>query len=118
MAAPGPVITFGEIMLRLAPPAKQRFAQAVSFEATYGGGEANVAAGLASLGQPAAFVSRIPRNEIGDAALGHLLRLGVDVSHVLRGGERLGIYFLEDGAAQRGSKVIYDRAGSSFAAIE
>jgi 2-dehydro-3-deoxygluconokinase len=118
MATPGPVITFGEIMLRLSPPSKARFAQAASFEATYGGGEANVAAGLVALGQPAAFVSRVPRNDLGEASLGHLRRFGVDVSAVVRGGERLGIYFLEDGAAQRGSKVIYDRAGSSFATIE
>jgi 2-dehydro-3-deoxygluconokinase len=112
------VVTFGEIMLRLAPPGYQRFTQARSFEALYGGGEANVAVSLANYGEAAEFVTRLPQNELGDACLGSLRANGVRVDHAVRGGERLGIYFLETGAAQRSSKVIYDRAGSSFATIQ
>jgi 2-dehydro-3-deoxygluconokinase len=112
------IVTFGEIMLRLAPPGFQRFTQARSLEATYGGGEANVAVSLANYGEPVEFVTRLPKNELGDACLSSLRALGVGVDQIARGGDRLGIYFLEAGAAQRASKVIYDRAGSSFATIQ
>lgn len=111
------IITFGEIMLRLAPPGFQRFSQATSFEAVYGGGEANVAVSLANFGLPAEFVSRIPANDIGESAMMELRKRNVGTRHVLRGGERLGIYFLEMGAVARGSKVIYDRAHSGMASI-
>ena len=112
------VITFGEIMLRLATPGYQRFTQAQSFEAIYGGGEANVAVSLANYGQEVAFVTRLPSHDLGEACIQSLRGLGVDTRYILRGGERIGIYFLETGAAQRASKVIYDRAGSSLATIE
>jgi 2-dehydro-3-deoxygluconokinase len=112
------IVTFGEIMLRLAPPGYQRFTQAHTFEAIYGGGEANVAVSLANYGESVEFVTRLPKNELGDACQASLRGLGVGTSHVARGGERIGIYFLENGAAQRASKVIYDRAGSSFATIQ
>ncbi|MGH9360688.1 MAG: PfkB family carbohydrate kinase [Thermoanaerobaculia bacterium] len=111
-------VTFGEIMLRLSTPGALRFVQASSFDATYGGGEANVAASLAGFGVPASFVTRLPANEIGEACLAHLRKFGVEVSHVARGGDRLGIYFLETGAAQRGSQVVYDRSGSAFATLK
>jgi 2-dehydro-3-deoxygluconokinase len=111
------VVTFGEIMLRLAPPGFQRFAQARSFEASFGGGEANVAVSLANYGEPVEFVTRLPANDLGNACIASLRGLGVGTCHILRGGERLGIYFLETGAAQRPSKVIYDRTGSSFASV-
>ena len=109
------VVTFGEIMLRLAPEGYLRFVQANSFEATYGGGEANVAVSLASYGLDAAFVSKLPAHEIGQTAVNSLRRYGVDTSLILRGGPRVGIYYLEKGASQRPSKVIYDRAASSIA---
>ncbi len=109
------VITFGEIMLRLAPEGYTRFVQAEMFGATYGGGEANVAVSLANFGVNAAFVTRLPAHDIGQAAVNSLRRYGVDVSQIARGGARVGIYFLEKGASQRPSKVIYDRAGSSIA---
>ncbi len=112
------VVTFGEIMLRLSPPDFQRFVQARSFEAVYGGGEANVAASLAYLGMPVEYVTRLPANDIGDACLSYLRQYGIGTRHVVRGGDRLGIYFLEMGSAQRGSKVIYDRAGSALATVE
>ena len=112
------VVTFGEIMLRLSAPGRQRFGQARSFDALYGGGEANVAVSLAHFGLPSDFVTRLPANDLGDACLQFLRQYGVDTNHILRGGERLGIYFLENGAAQRGSKVIYDRAGSAFASLQ
>jgi 2-dehydro-3-deoxygluconokinase len=112
------VVTFGEIMLRLSTPGFQRIPQARSFDAAYAGGEANVAASLRNFGGQAEFVTRLPNNDLGDACLAYLHQYGIDTSHVLRGGDRLGIYFLETGAAQRGSKVIYDRAGSSFATIK
>lgn len=112
------IVTFGEIMLRLAPPGFQRFTQARSLEATYGGGEANVAVSLANYGETVDFVTRLPKNDLGDACLNTLRGLGVGTTHILRGGERIGIYFLETGAAQRASKVIYDRAGSSFATLQ
>lgn len=112
------VVTFGEIMLRLAPPGFQRFIQARSFDVVFGGGEANVAVSLANYGTPVEFVTRLPQNDLGDAALMYLRQFNVNVSHVARGGDRLGIYFLEHGAVQRGSKVIYDRDRSAFATIE
>jgi 2-dehydro-3-deoxygluconokinase len=112
------VVTFGEIMLRLSPPGFQRFVQARCFDVIYGGGEANVVASLANYGLPVEYVTRLPANDIGDACLNFLRQYGVETSHVVRGGDRLGIYFLEMGSAQRGSKVIYDRAGSAIATIE
>lgn len=109
------VITLGELMLRLAPEGYNRFVQSDSLGATYGGGEANVAVSLANFGIDAAFVSKLPKHEIGQAAVNSLRKFGVDTSRVVRGGERVGIYYLEKGASQRPSKVIYDRAGSAFA---
>lgn len=109
------VVTFGEIMLRLAPEGYYRFVQAESYGATYGGGEANVAVSLANYGLDAKFVTKLPKHEIGQAGINSLRRFGVDTSDVVRGGDRVGIYFLEKGASQRPSKVIYDRAGSSIA---
>ncbi len=109
------VVTFGEIMLRLAPEGYTRFVQAGGFGATYGGGEANVAVSLAGFGLSAAFVSKLPKHEIGQAAVNSLRQYGVDTGGIVRGGPRVGIYFLEKGASQRPSKVIYDRAGSSIA---
>ncbi len=111
------VVTFGEIMMRLSPPANLRFTQARSFDVIYGGGESNVAVSLAYFGIPAEFVTRLPSHEIGDACLQFLRQHGVGTRHIVRGGERLGIYFLEHGAVQRGSKVVYDRAGSALATI-
>lgn len=108
------VVTFGEIMLRLAPEGYTRFVQAETLEATYGGGEANVAVSLANYGMDVAFVTKLPVHEIGQSAVNSLRRFGVDTSHIARGGNRVGIYFLEKGASQRPSKVIYDRAGSSI----
>jgi 2-dehydro-3-deoxygluconokinase len=108
-------VTFGEIMLRLKPPGAERFFQSPLLEATFGGGEANVAVALAGFGSEAAFVSVIPQNAVGDACVGELRRRGVDTSLVVRKGSRLGIYFLEGGANQRPSVVIYDRAGSATA---
>jgi 2-dehydro-3-deoxygluconokinase len=112
------VVTFGEIMLRLSPPGFQRFLQADTFEAIYGGAEASVAISLANFGVPPAFVTCLPSNEIGQAAINYLRRFGVDTSHVVRGGERVGIYFLETGANQRPSKVIYDRAHSAISELK
>ena len=112
------VITFGEIMLRLATPGYLRFGQATEFEATYAGGEANVAVSLANYGISASFVSCLPNNDIGDAAISTLRARNVDTSNIQRSGDRVGIYFLESGAVSRGSKVIYDRANSSFAKIK
>lgn len=112
------IVTFGEIMLRLAPPGFQRFTQARSFDAVYGGGEANVAVSLANFGEEVEYVTRLPKNELGDACLMSLRGYGIRTEHIARGGERIGIYFLETGAAQRASKVIYDRANSSFATIQ
>ena len=109
------VVTFGEIMLRLAPEGYYRFVQAASFGAIYGGGEANVAISLANFGVDTAFVTKLPKHEIGQAAVNTLRQFGVDTSKIVRGGDRVGIYFLEKGASQRASKVIYDRAGSSIA---
>lgn len=104
-------------MLRLATPGHLRFGQASSYEATYGGGEANVAVSLSNFGMDAEFVTRLPENDIADACLRELRGLGVGTGHIVRGGDRMGIYFLETGAVSRASKVIYDRAGSSFAGI-
>lgn len=112
------VITFGEIMLRLAPEGYTRFIQADSYGATYGGGEANVAVSLANYGLEAAFVSKLPAHEIGQAGVNALRRFGVDTRFIARGGERVGIYYLEKGASQRPSKVIYDRANSAIAKAE
>ncbi len=109
------VVTFGEIMLRLAPEGYYRFVQAESYGATYGGGEANVAVSLANFGLDAKFVTKLPKHEIGQAGINSLRRFGVDTDDIVRGGDRVGIYFLEKGASQRPSKVIYDRAGSSIA---
>ncbi|MBQ2976028.1 MAG: sugar kinase [Clostridia bacterium] len=109
------VVCFGEIMMRLNPEGYLRFAQANKFEATYAGGEANVAVSLANYGDDAAYVSAVPAHEIGQNAVNALRQYGVDTSMMLRQGPRLGIYFCEKGASQRGSKVIYDRAGSSVA---
>ncbi len=111
------IVLFGEIMLRLAPPGFGRFTHARTFEATYGGCEANVAASLANFGETAEFVTRLPANDLGEACIAHLRSFNIGAANIARGGERIGLYFLETGAAQRGSKVIYDRAGSSFAAI-
>lgn len=111
------IVTFGEIMLRLAPPGFERFVQARSFEVIYGGGEANVAVSVANFGLPVEYVTRLPKNDIGDACLNYIRQFGVGTTHIVRGGERLGIYFLENGAVQRGSKVIYDRSGSALATI-
>jgi 2-dehydro-3-deoxygluconokinase len=111
----GRYITFGEIMLRLKPPGRERFFQSPSLEATFGGGEANVAVGLARLGLQTAFVSVIPQNPIGDACVRELKRHGVETDLVIRGGNRLGVYYLEQGSNQRPSLIVYDRAGSAIA---
>ncbi len=109
------VITFGEIMLRLAPEGYYRFLQADKYGATYGGGEANVAVSLAGFGIDCAFVTKLPNNDIAEGAVRALRAAGVDTSFITRGGDRIGIYFLEKGASQRPSKVIYDRAHSAIA---
>ena len=109
-------ITFGEIMLRLAPPGFERFLQSPQFSATFGGGEANVAVALAGFGLPATFVTVLPeKNALADAVVGELRRFGVNTSKIVRGKGRLGIYFIEAGANQRPSKVIYDRENSAIA---
>ena len=112
------IVTFGEIMLRLSPPGFQRFIQARSFDVVYGGGEANVAASLANYGLDVEYVTRLPANDVGTACLNFLRQHGIGTRHIVRGGDRLGIYFLEMGSAQRGSQVIYDRAGSAIATIQ
>jgi len=111
----GKIITFGEIMLRLAPQGYYRFVQADTYGAAYGGGEANVAVSLANFGMDAAFITKLPKHDIGQAAVNSLREFGVDTSLIVRGGSRVGIYFLEKGASQRPSKVIYDRAHSAIA---
>jgi 2-dehydro-3-deoxygluconokinase len=111
------IVTFGEIMMRLATPGRLRFSQATQFDVTYGGGEANVAIALANFGLDAALVTRLPANPFGDAAIRMLRGMGVDTRPIVRGGDRIGIYFLETGASQRGSVVIYDRADSAIATI-
>lgn len=105
-------------MLRLAPPGFLRFSQAGSFNAIYGGGESNVAVSLANYGVPVEFVTRLPRNDLGECALMELRKRNVGTEHIVFGGERLGIYFLESGAVSRGSKVIYDRSHSAMASIK
>ncbi len=109
------VVTFGELMLRLAPEGYYRFIQSDKLGATFGGGEANVAVSLANYGFDAAFVTKLPKHEIGQMAVNSLRKFGVDTSMIVRGGERVGIYYLEKGASQRPSKVIYDRAYSAIA---
>ncbi len=112
------VVSFGEIMMRLSPPGFLRFGQAHSFDAIYGGGEANVAVSLVNYGVPVDYVTRLPNNDLGDACVQFLCQYGVGVEKIVRGGDRLGIYFLEVGAVQRSSKVIYDRANSAIATIK
>lgn len=109
------IITFGEIMMRLMPQGYYRFAQAERFDVTYAGGEANVAVSLANYGMDAEFVTKVPANEIGQCAINALRKYGVETKHINRGGDRLGIYFVEKGASQRPTKVIYDRFGSAIA---
>lgn len=111
------IVTFGEIMLRLATPGYERFSQSTSFTATFGGGEANVAVSLSNYGLEADFVTRLPKNDIAEACIMNLKKYGVGVKNILRGGERMGIYFLETGAVARASKVVYDRAYSAIADI-
>jgi 2-dehydro-3-deoxygluconokinase len=111
------VVTFGEIMLRLAAPGHLRLTQTSTLEMTFGGGEANVAVSLALLGEEAAFITRLPKNDVAEAAIHSLRGFGVDTRSILRGGERVGIYFLETGASQRASTVTYDRAHSAIAEI-
>ncbi len=108
------IVTFGEIMLRLAPNGYYRFFQNDQMQATFGGGEANVAVSLANYGEDVAFVTKVPAHAIGQGAVNSLRALGVDTSKITRGGDRLGIYFLEKGASQRGSVCIYDRAHSAI----
>ncbi|MFM1877264.1 MAG: 2-dehydro-3-deoxygluconokinase [Bacteroidota bacterium] len=112
------VVTFGEIMLRLAPEGFLRFSQANSLNVVYGGGESNVAVSLANFGIPVDFVTRLPKNDIGECAMMEMRKRGVGVDKIVWGGNRLGIYFLETGAVSRGSKVIYDRANSAMAEIK
>lgn len=118
MSSTKKVVAFGEIMMRLSSPGFQRLTQTRSFDVTYAGGEANVAIALANLGVATDFVTRLPDNDLGDACLNFLRQFGVGTRNVVRGGNRLGIYFLETGTDQRGSKVIYDRSDSSIATIE
>lgn len=109
------VVTFGELMLRLAPEGYLRFVQSDRYEATFGGAEANVAVSLANYGLNVSFVTKLPTHELGQAAVNSLRKYGVDTSKIVRGGDRVGIYYCEKGASQRPSKVIYDRANSSIA---
>ena len=112
------VITFGEVMLRLATPGFLRLSQAPVLEMTFGGGEANVAVSLALLGEETAFVTRLPKNDVADTCIQKLRGLGVDTRSILRGGDRMGIYFLESGASQRASTVTYDRAHTAISEID
>jgi 2-dehydro-3-deoxygluconokinase len=112
------VVTFGEIMLRLSPPGFQRFTQSESFDLNFGGGEANVAVSLANYGLDSYFVTRVPKHEIGQCAVNQLRKFGVNTNYIQRSGERLGIYYLEMGASQRPSKVIYDRAYSAISQVK
>src|SRR5258706_15735521 len=112
------VVTLGEIMLRLSTPDFKRFVQADTFDITYGGGEANVAAALCNYGLNGTFVTKVPNNAIGQSAINHLRRYGVDTQFIVKGGDRLGIYFLETGASMRASQVIYDRAHASISEVE
>jgi 2-dehydro-3-deoxygluconokinase len=111
------IVTFGEIMLRLATPGHQRFSQVTSFNASFGGGEANVAVSLAHLGLEAEFVTRLPQNDLGQSVIMELKKHNVKTDNILSGGNRLGIYFLETGSVSRPGKVLYDRAGSSVSEI-
>jgi len=111
-------VTFGEIMLRLSPPGFERFFQSPVLSATFGGGEANVAVSLAHFGHESHFVTKLPANPIGDAALKTLRAEGVRPGHIRRGGERVGIYFAETGASQRASTVVYDRTGAAIAQVQ
>ncbi|MDR2233737.1 MAG: sugar kinase [Tannerella sp.] len=112
------VVTFGEIMLRLAPPGFQRFIQSVNLNATFGGGEANVAISLANFGIPSEYVTRLPDNDIAEWCISELRKYNVSTEKIVRGGDRMGIYFLETGAVARPSKVIYDRAHSAIAEVQ
>ena len=112
------VVTFGEIMLRLSPAENLRFSQVNNFDVVYGGGESNVAVSLANYGVPVEFVTRLPKNDLGECALMGMRKRGVGTQHIAFGGDRLGIYFLETGAVSRGSQVVYDRAHSAIAEIE
>lgn len=109
------VVTFGEIMMRLTPPAHERLVQARSLEVTFGGAEANVAVSLACMGEEAEFVTKLPENDISQAAINSLRAWGVETRHIVRGGARMGTYYMERGASQRPSKVVYDRADSAIA---
>lgn len=117
MRNPVKVVTLGEIMLRLSTPGFSRFVQTSSFDVTFGGGEANVAVSLANYGLESYFVTKLPRHEIGQAAVNQLRRFGVSDRYIVRGGDRVGIYFLETGASQRASKVIYDRAAAAVTTL-
>ncbi len=112
------VVTFGEIMLRLSTPGFSRFVQSQNFDVNYGGGEANVSAALSNYGLESYFVTKLPKHEIGESALNQVRKFGVDIRYIVRGGDRLGIYFLETGASQRPSKVIYDRADSAITKMD
>ena len=112
------VVTMGEIMLRLSTPGNEKFIQADEFDVCYGGGEANVAVSLANYGHDAEFVTKVPQNPIGDCAVAALRKMNVETKNIARGGERLGIYFLETGSAMRASNVVYDRAHSSISTAE
>lgn len=114
---PNKIVTFGEIMLRLSPPGFTRFIQTPSFDVTFGGGEANVAVALSNFGMSSYLISKVPKHEIGQACVNHLRRFGVYDDFIVRGGDRLGIYYLETGASQRPSKVIYDRADSAVTTL-
>ena len=109
------IITLGEIMLRLSTPGNTRIVQSDSFDVNYGGGEANVAVSLANYGHDAYYVTKLPKHEVGQAAVNALRRYGVHTDYIVRGGNRVGIYYLESGSAMRPSKVIYDRADSAIA---
>ncbi|WP_377124836.1 PfkB family carbohydrate kinase [Mucilaginibacter antarcticus] len=112
------VVTLGEIMMRLSTPDYKRFVQTESFDVNYGGGEANVAAAICNYGLQSSFISKLPDNALGQAAINQLRRYGVDTQHVARGGKRLGLYFLEPGVSMRASQVIYDRADASITEVE
>ena len=111
----GKFVTFGEIMLRLSPIGYERFVQAKQFNVFFAGGEANVAASLANYGKDSYYVTKLPAHEIGQAAINEMRRFGIKTDYVVRGGDRIGVYYCERGASQRPSKVIYDRAASSIA---
>ncbi len=118
LASQKPVVSFGEVMLRLSPPGQERLFQSPSLQTYFGGSEANTAVGLAHLGVPSDFVTRVPDNPVGEAMLGALRREGVGVRGVVKGGSRLGIYFVESGADLRAMRVVYDRAGSAFSEMQ